>query len=135
MGYFDSLASSLFKKDESGKSIFYPWGVFGKGRVLPDEETENRVRRLVIRFFMIGIILVLIVGGSVGWVYGFIPVVVFIAWYQFKLMALIAGCSVSHEKLTFREGWAKRFNKTTLWLMLILFSILFVAGGLLMFAP
>jgi hypothetical protein len=33
MGYFDALTSSSFKKDESGKTVFYPWGVLGKGHI------------------------------------------------------------------------------------------------------
>lgn len=132
MGYFDALTSSSFKQDKSGKTVFYPWGVFGKGHVLPDAETEDRIRVFVRRYYMISISVIIIVGGVVGYIYMLVPLPVLIIWYHFKSKALIAGCSVTHAKLTLKESFensAKAHNEKTLWLLLI-FSILFVAAGL-----
>jgi hypothetical protein len=135
MGYFDALTSSRFKKDQSGRSVFYPWGIFGKGRVLPDEETENRVRGFVRRYYMISLPVIIIAGVTIGFVSAFVLAPILIVWYQFESKALIAGCSVSDDKLTLKESFAnqaKVHNKKFLWLCLIL-SIPFVAVGLLMF--
>src|SRR5512137_2958826 len=74
VGYFDALSGSGFKKDERGRSVFYPWGVFGKGRVLPDAETEKKVRAFVIRYYVISIVLLAIAGMGFGWVYALILV-------------------------------------------------------------
>jgi hypothetical protein len=134
MGYFDALTSSSFKQDESGKSVFYPWGVFGKGHVLPDDETENRIRGFVRRYYMISLPMIIIVGAVVGWIYVLATLPILIIWYHFKSKILIAGCSVTDGKLTLKESYtnsSKAHNKKTLWLLLI-FSILFVGGGLLM---
>jgi hypothetical protein len=135
MGYFDALTSGCFKKDQSGKSVFYPWGVLGKGLVLPDEETENKVRRFVRRFYMISLPLIIIVSVTVGWVYSFALAPILIAWYHFKSRPLLTGCSITEDKLTLKESYsnsAKIYNKKVLWLLLIL-SIIFEAGGLLRF--
>ena len=37
MGYFDGLTDGVFKTDSEGKFLFYPWGVPGKGYILPDD--------------------------------------------------------------------------------------------------
>lgn len=42
MGYFEGLTNGNFKKDRDGNTIFFPWGILGKGRVLPDEQTEKK---------------------------------------------------------------------------------------------
>ncbi len=34
-------------RDENGRAVYYPWGVFGKGRILPDEASQRRLRGLV----------------------------------------------------------------------------------------
>jgi hypothetical protein len=35
MGYFDGLTAAAFKKDTQGRDLFFIWGKFGKGRVVP----------------------------------------------------------------------------------------------------
>jgi hypothetical protein len=62
MGYFDVLASGIIRKDERGSTVFYPWGVLGKGRLLPDEAAEKKVFRFVKFCFLVA--LVLAVGGA-----------------------------------------------------------------------
>ncbi|MDQ7246924.1 hypothetical protein [Dongia sedimenti] len=45
MGYFGELATLSFKKDADGRDLFHPFGILGKGRILPDPETAARLRR------------------------------------------------------------------------------------------
>lgn len=135
MGYFDALTNSSFKKDAADKTVFYRWGVLGKGHVLPDDETENRIRGFIRRYYMISLPVIIIVGVAVGWIYAFILVPFLVVWYHFKCKALITGFPVAAGKLTLKESYAnaaKAHNKKMLWLLLI-FSILFVGGGLFMF--
>jgi hypothetical protein len=44
MGYFGELATVNFKKDAEGRDLFFPFGIFGRGRILPDSETARRLR-------------------------------------------------------------------------------------------
>ena len=134
MGYFDGLTSSSFKKDKSGNICFYPWGVFGKGYVLPDEASEMRIRGFVRRYYMISLPAIIVVGSVVGWLYAFITLPILIAWYLIKCRSLIYDFAVVNEKLTIRESSANSanaHNRVTLWLLFV-FSVLFVAGGLFM---
>ena len=43
-GYFGELAGVNFQKDAEGRDLFYPFGMLGKGRILPDPETATRLR-------------------------------------------------------------------------------------------
>lgn len=45
MNYFESIADSYFKKSNEGKVIFYPWGVLGKGYIIPTEEKAIKIRK------------------------------------------------------------------------------------------
>src|SRR3954470_22575522 len=51
MGYFDGLANSAFKKDGQGRDLFFPNGILGKGRILPDAETAAKLRHKVVQFY------------------------------------------------------------------------------------
>jgi hypothetical protein len=133
VGYFDALSGSGFKKDEQGRSVFYPWGVFGKGRVLPDAETEKKVRAFVVRYYVISIVLLAIAGVGFGWVYALALVPLLMIWYHFKSRAMIAACPEAGDKLTLKESYvnsSRALNRKVLWSFLIL-SVLFAVGGLL----
>ena len=140
MGFLDALTANSFKKDASGKTVFYPWGVLGKGYILPDQETENKTRAFIIRYYMVCLIsplllpVPIVLYADTGWIY----ILVFaslLAWYYLGSRALIARCSVSDRKLTLNEaflaGPTKLLNRKTLWSLLIV-SILFAAHGLSM---
>lgn len=53
MGYLKAVTEALFKTTASGQRAFFPFGVLGQGRVLPDEQTERSVRR-VIKYYYYG---------------------------------------------------------------------------------
>ncbi len=43
MGYFDRITEVAFKKGENGKTIYFPNGVLGKGRVIEDPILKEKV--------------------------------------------------------------------------------------------
>ena len=45
MGFLDRIAGKSFRQDEQGRVIYYFWGRFGKGRVVPSPEDGAWVRR------------------------------------------------------------------------------------------
>jgi hypothetical protein len=45
-GFIDSIVEMYFKKDDEGKTVFYPYG-HRKGYILPNEECEQHVRGFV----------------------------------------------------------------------------------------
>src|SRR4051794_941054 len=59
--YFEGLIAGGFKTAADEQRLFYPWGVFGKGYVLPDTRTEQRIRKLLKMYYMIWLPLVIII--------------------------------------------------------------------------
>ena len=132
MGYFDGLTSGNFKKDGNGNTVFFPWGILGKGRVLPDESTETRIRGFVRRYHQIALPIIIGVGVLFGWVWLFLLAPFLGAGFYFGTRPLVSGCPQSEDKLTIREAYensAASHNKFTLWLLFI-GSVLFVPVGI-----
>lgn len=132
MGYFEGLTNASFKKDQAGNTIFFPWGVLGRGRILPDEPTETRVRAFLSRYYKVSLPTIIGVGVIVGWAWSFLLVPIFGAWFYFGSKSLVSDYPYSKDKLTLKEGYtssAAGHNKVTLWLLFTC-SILFVLAGI-----
>jgi Ca2+/Na+ antiporter len=135
MGYFDGLASGIIKKDKNNNAVYYPWGVLGKGYVLPDAVRETTIKNMVILLYQLffGLFFVHL------FLLKNIPIfavltIVLIAWFLFKSHQLTKDCPKSDEKLTLKEGYinsAKAHNKTVLWILLVV-AVLFTIGGIAM---
>jgi hypothetical protein len=133
MGYFEGLTNASFKKDQTGSTVFYPWGVLGKGRILEDPAVEARLRKFVSRFHKISLPVTIGVGAIVGWSWSLILIPLFSAWFYFGSKALISDSSYSDQKMKLKEGYANSaagHSKLTLWL-LFLCSVVFVMAGVL----
>ena len=50
--YFDSLIAPLFKTDDLGRSLYFPAGVWSKGRLLADTVAADRIRMKIRRAYM-----------------------------------------------------------------------------------
>ena len=113
MGYFRRLSDALFKTDSHGNTIFYPWGMIGKGYVLPDRQTEDKVRRFVIWYHFTVLVTLLFVGAFLGlWIVNLIVVlpVVIILW-GLIVKRFTKGLQPSDKKLTFSENFKKMFGR------------------------
>jgi len=53
MAKLDWLTASMFTKDESGNTLFYPWGVLGSGMIIDRPEREEKIRALIKRLSII----------------------------------------------------------------------------------
>jgi hypothetical protein len=148
MGYFDGLASAIIKKDKDGKAVYYPWGVMGKGYILPTAEKETEIKNLVILmyqiFFGIFFLQFVIIKSMIIFI---LLMIALLAWFLIKSNQITKDCPISDEKLTLKEGYtnsAKAHNKTILWILFgvsvlftligfaMLFSKLLIVGLLLM---
>ena len=54
--YLDSLTTHHFKVDEHGRTHFYPMGTFTSGRLLPDADAAERMRRTVCASYFIMVV-------------------------------------------------------------------------------
>lgn len=131
MGYFEGISSRSFKKDTDGRTVFYPIGILGKGRVLPDQPTEERIRVFLIRYYRVSLSLVIVLAASVRWIWAAALIPVLWLWFYVGIRPLIAGLPQSPSKLTLKESFvnsAAAHSKGLLWAMFV-GSGLFVLGG------
>ena len=136
MGYFDGLANSAFKKDAEGRDLFYPNGIFGKGRVLPDAETAAMLRAKLVNFYklmMLGGIPLMVVLVNIP---GGIPVVIVVgvaigigSWIYFR--RLTRPFPTTDERMTYAEAnrSAARGHSYVGLIVLSVIGFLFVVAG------
>jgi hypothetical protein len=131
VGYFDGLASGAFKKDESGRTIFYPWGVLGRGRLLPDEAAEKKSYGFIKLYFQIALPLI-VLGAVFNWMYALALLPILLVWYYLKINSLVSTYPVVDAKLTMREsyaGSAAAHGKGTLWALFVVSSLFVIAAA------
>jgi Flp pilus assembly protein TadB len=139
MGYFDGLANAAFKQDAQGRELFFPHGMMGKGRVLPDAETAAALRAKLVNFYKLlmfgGIPLVVVAIGLPGGK----PVVIVLAvllclaaW--FWLRQLTKDYPIADERMTYGEAQrnAARGHSYLGLILLSLMSWVFVMVGILL---
>lgn len=134
MGYFNALASGIIKKDVQNRSIYYPWGVLGKGYVISSEEKETDIKNLVIRFYqcIFALIFVFLLFKSL-WLLVLLGVGL-MGWFLLSNHRFTTGLEVSQEKLTLKEAYTnsgKQHNLVVLWILLGV-SVIFTSLGLLL---
>jgi hypothetical protein len=133
MGYFDGLASGIIKKDKDDNAVYYPWGILGKGYVLPDAERETAIKNMVILFYQIffGILFLHLFLLKNILIFAILTIALLV-WFLLKSRQLTKDCAVSDEKLTLKEGYtnsAKAHNKTVLWILLVV-AVIATLGGI-----
>jgi len=132
MGYFDGLAEAIFKKTSDGRSIFYPWGILGKGYIVPDAMTKQKLINFTKRQYIVLLPFVIGVGVFVGWIWACVLLPVYFLWYLFAISKMTEGLQVTNTKLKISQSLrnsAMFHNIILVWFMFV-FSILFVLGSI-----
>lgn len=137
-GYFNALAEASFKKNPDGKGwLYYPNGIFGKGRVVKDERTRRILfkfqKRMYMFFLPVAIFYGLFMGfTSVSW-QTLMPFAILIFITYLWLHILIRGLPKSQVKLKYRESTAKSMRGLPIWYSkaLIIFSSFVLGFGLI----
>ena len=111
MGYLRQLSDFSFKINSEGQTTFFPWGIIGKGFVIPNKEIEGNIRKTLTIQIICELSLVIFIGVFLGlWIVlaAFTPVIIFVEWLQRK--RFIRGLEQSSEKLHFKENIKKLFT-------------------------
>lgn len=72
MGYFDGLTNAIFKPDADGNTVFFPYGAWGKGRLIADADSAEQLKKFIGRFYMIALGCTITLGQTVGYIWSFI---------------------------------------------------------------
>jgi len=140
MGYFDGLTAAAFKKDSQGRDLFFIWGKFGKGRIVPTATDGMSVRSYLKNYYIcviVGIVPMIMLAGKSFEPRWFLAIGIFMVLALAALVPLFLRTrqwAVADERLTYREAMsasAAAHGAVSLWLLAAL-SAVFVAGGLLL---
>jgi hypothetical protein len=137
--FFEGMVAGNFKTAADGQRLFYPWNLWGgKGYVLPDAQTEQRIRKSLKIYHMIWLPLLIVFAGIAGpsFYYSlvFAPVFLLILYsvYGVVVRSLTRGLPTHSERLRVTESWAnsaRAYSSALLW-SLFTVSALFVISGI-----
>ena len=135
-GYFNALVSGYFKPAADGRMLYFPWGIVGKGYVIPSQQKYDRLHR-DLKIYQVGSLIVIVALAAMGWLLGcIIATVVLVALYAIWALYQTRGLAPSDERISMRENMAKQaqlHGARGLWVLEII-ALVFVAGGVAMLA-
>jgi hypothetical protein len=134
MGYFDGLTDAIFKKDTSGNTLFFPWGVLSSGVVIDTEEKKDEIKKIIKNTYIVMIPIIIIIQLIVGYWLNLALLPFFTIWYIYIVKKITKDLPRSQEKLKLTEAY-KNSAKSHNLLMLVLLelsSLFFVAIGVWM---
>jgi hypothetical protein len=120
MGYFDALGEALFKEDEEGNTVFYKWGVMGRGVVIDTPQRKEKILSFVSTYYFATFLMIFIMQSSIFFLH--MPILevtlFFVAmglamtyWYLTKSAELTRGLPYATTRLTMANGWQKTAHR------------------------
>jgi hypothetical protein len=134
LNYFDDLARGNFKRDAAGRTVFFPLGVFGKGRILPDVATEQRLRDRLATQYQLAVVVAIALAVLHNLLLMLLVGLAVVAWMSLRSVLLVAAYPPSDLRLSWKERYASPLspdNVGTQWFLLVC-CVALVAGGLLL---
>ena len=131
MAYFSGFIDISFKKDEKGRTIFYPWGIFGRGYILPDDKKDIIHKKLKRSYQVLLTLVILTEIFLSSWV-SIILVLLLLGVLAIFDKRLVRGCEISPDRLTLsdtRSTLVRSQSLITTWFLEIC-SLLFVLAGI-----
>jgi hypothetical protein len=128
MNYLDSLVNQLFKKSESAETLFYPWGMFGKGYVVSSESEQSRIRSILKAYYVVMFLAMVICIYFLNWFYAAGCAILGIGGYSVWSATVTRRLVASEERLRFSESLAQSLPYYSTWVLVVLslFSFIFV---------
>ena len=96
MSFFDALIDLNFKSDADGNNVFYPYGIYFKGRLVDDDKREE-LRTLLVRFWVVQCGLIL-VGAIINNILILLAAPFLFLWYHRSIKKILQDTSVADPK-------------------------------------
>ena len=144
MSIQNMLVAPLFKSDGAGRTVMYPNGAMGRGYVVPDAETEQRMRRTLL-WLIIGAglfgglgmqVMTLFYGQfytwtAEPWTISIAALVAFGIAYRLVAKALTRGMTPAELRMGMVEALKRQSEAMPRWYLwfIALFAPLMVAGS------
>lgn len=125
MNLLENQINAIFKTDAEGKTVFFPWGPFGKGYVVPDDTKEQQIRRFLgiyspLSSVFSGIVIWISLLINTPWL-NVVIIPFIILPYIVGIMLLLKGLVISDMDMTYNAYIAKLGT---------IFTVLFLIGAI-----
>jgi hypothetical protein len=124
------LTAALFKRDADGRIVMFPNGVMGRGYLVPDAATENKMRRALTRLQIgsgllggIGMGIMMVLFGHVktwtpmAWAMAFAWLVVVVTGQRIAVKRLTRAMSPTSQRLRVVESLKTQAQAMPRWLL------------------
>ncbi len=98
MSYLDALTDPSFKRQPDGSTAFYPYGVLGRGYVLPDPTFESDLRRdlkvsyvVVLVFTVISLVVARRQSIQAAVFAAIVLLLLYALWFEFRVRRRVRG--------------------------------------------
>jgi hypothetical protein len=126
------MIDASFKKSTDDQTLYFPWGVLGRGYIVPSTIEDAKIRKFLGVYYIASFII--IVGGIVllGIIFTAILLIPILAWYAIRAKGFVKVLAVSSERMTYKESSISVANKMPIALLItfLVLSLLFTVGGL-----
>jgi hypothetical protein len=127
---YNAAISACFKTTPTGRNLFFPWGVFGRGYAFASRRDYERVRAQIIAYLMVFLTLSF-AAFAVRWYLAVIVAAVLLSFYLVWQQRLLRRLEPTNERLSLRESITAQALAHKGWRLWLLESIAltFVALG------
>jgi hypothetical protein len=128
MSIKNMLTAALFKRDDAGRTVMYPNGAMGRGYVVPDTATEERMRRRFLWLIVgsglfggIGMQFLIIFYGQVAswggkpWAIAIGALVAFAVGYRLAVRGMVRGMTLSAQRMGMVEAFRRQAEVMPRW--------------------
>ncbi len=107
MNILDAMLENSFKKLEDGSEAFYPWGIFGKGRIIPNQEEKKKLQNYLRFLYITSFIIMIIMIATRAYIpFILLSAIITIIW-QLSLNKQVKNYKISEIKITYSENMKK----------------------------
>lgn len=111
MGYFAGMVEACFKRDAQGRAIYFPGGIFSKGRIIPDENKVKELKTRINRTYMIMLPAIIALGAiaySISFPIFLILMGLLTFGFNLYLRSLASGFEISTERFSIVEAYTNQ---------------------------
>jgi hypothetical protein len=123
MRFFNQIINSSFKKDSNGRTVYFPFGIFGMGYIVSSENEKHKIEYFIKRILFISFSLIIGIGVGAGWIFSFLLLPIIAIWHYFAIKRITNTLELSNEKLIYGESLKQAsidYSFEKLWFLFIL---------------
>ncbi|MGR0185476.1 hypothetical protein [Azospirillum aestuarii] len=136
MGYSDNMIEMVFKMSATGQRIYYPFGAFGRGRILSSEKEEKKLKKILLwEVIIFSPAVLFILRASSSFLVKFFLISAMLAVAYTISYLPVRGNQISDDRMTFSELWQRSWRdlvygsgRNFLWFFFVVCVILAFIG-------